>query len=68
MGDAQDYDIGAAFFLGMGYTSQTAHVLPTDKERKAIKRKKKFFGFVDFAKLKRDAARTKRKAKRKGKK
>lgn len=64
MGDAQDYDIGAAFFLGMGYTSQTAHVLPSKKEAKAIKRKKKFFGFVDFAKLKRDAARAKRKGKK----
>ncbi len=60
--DSDDYDRSP--FLGFGFASMTQHALPTKKERRAMKRRQKFIGFVDLAKLSRKLKR-KAKAKRK---
>lgn len=59
-------------FLGFGFASMTQHVFATKKEKRAIKRRQKFIGFVDLAKLskklKRKRKKLARKEKRRGRK
>jgi hypothetical protein len=49
-----------AVYLGMGYTSCTAHVVPTKKELRAIRRKQPI-GFVHFTKVAKKARKRRKK-------